>query len=153
VPWPASSARYVAWDGDPFLTAKRFFVAKILAIDDDPDFIEFIRIILEAEGHSVICAYNVDQALALMRQEHPDLVLLDLLISYAMQGLDVKRAMGADPELRDIPLIVISSVLTDADALLEEEVPPTLAVLNKPVEPDVLLRLIHDGISKRTCSP
>jgi CheY-like chemotaxis protein len=140
-------------DGDFSPTARRFFVARILAIDDDPDFIEFIRIILEAEGHSVICAHNVDQALALMRKEHPDLVLLDLLISYAMQGLDVKRAMGADPELREIPLIVISSVLTDANALLEEEVPPTLAVLDKPVEPDVLLRLVHNSISKRTGSP
>ena len=128
-------------------------MARILAIDDDPDFIEFIRIILEAEGHTVICAYNVDQALALMRKEHPDLVLLDLLISYAMQGLDVKRAMGADPELRKIPLIVISSVLTDAEALLDKEAPPTLAVLDKPVEPDVLLRLVHHSISKRTCSP
>ena len=85
---------------------------KVLVIDDDPDFVEFIRIILEAGGYSVVCTYNAEQGLSLMRTEHPDLVLLDMLMSYTMEGLDVTRTMREDPELRKIPLIVVSAVLT-----------------------------------------
>ena len=121
---------------------------KILAIDDDPDFLEFIRIILEAQGYDVVWAYNAEQGLALMRTEQPDLVLLDLLISYAMQGLDIRREMGQDEELRQIPLIVVSSVLTEASGLQngDERAPPILACLSKPIEPGELLRLIAEVV-------
>jgi CheY-like chemotaxis protein len=122
---------------------------KVLVIDDDPDFVEFTRIILEAGGYSVVCAYNADQGLSLMRTEHPDLALLDILMSYTMEGLDVRRAMCEDVELRNIPLIVISAVFTDANALQCEgkESPPIVAFLTKPVEPNELLSLVARAIS------
>lgn len=123
---------------------------KVLVIDDDPDYLEFIRIILEAGGYSVSCAYNADQGLSLMRTEHPDLVLLDILMSYTMEGLDVTRAMRQDAELRNIPLIVISAVFTGANALQGEgeESPPIVAFLTKPVEPNELLTLVAEAISR-----
>jgi CheY-like chemotaxis protein len=122
---------------------------KVLVIDDDPDFVEFIRIILEARGYSVVCTYNAEQGLSLMRTEHPDLVLLDMLMSYTMEGLDVTRTMREDTELRKIPLIVVSAVLTDADALQGEgeEPLPIVAFLTKPVEPGELLNLVAEATS------
>ena len=122
---------------------------KVLVIDDDPDFLEFTRIILEAKGYSVVCAHNAKQGLSLMRAERPDVILLDILMSYAMEGLDVTRAMRKDPELRKIPLIVISAVLTDDSSLQSEDEEPLsiLAFLTKPVEPDELLSLVAEAIS------
>lgn len=122
---------------------------KVLVIDDDPDFLEFTRIILEAKGYSVVCAHNAEQGLSLMRAERPDVILLDILMSYAMEGLDVTRAMRKDPELRKIPLIVISAVLTDDSSLQSEDEEPLsiLAFLTKPVEPDELLSLVAEAIS------
>jgi CheY-like chemotaxis protein len=121
---------------------------KVLVIDDDPDFLEFVRIILEARGYSVVCARNADHGLSLMRTEHPDLILLDMLMSYTMEGLDVTRAMGEDPELRKIPLIVVSAVFTGANGLQRqvEKLPPIAAFLAKPVEPDELLNLVAENI-------
>ncbi|MDY7042415.1 MAG: response regulator [Chloroflexota bacterium] len=119
-------------------------------IDDDPDYMEFTRIILESGGYSVSCAYNAEQGLSLMRTEHPDVVLLDMLMSYTMEGLDVTRAMRETPELRNIPLIVISAVLTDANALQSEneESPSISAFLTKPVEPGELLSRVAEAISR-----
>ena len=73
--------------------------------------IEFVRIILETNGYDVCCAYNADQGLALLRTESPDIVLLDIMMSYSLAGLEVTRTMHKDLELAKIPLIVISSVL------------------------------------------
>ena len=84
---------------------------KVLVIDDDPDFVEFVRIILETNGYNVSCAYNADHGLELLRTKRPDIVLLDIMMSYSMAGLEVTRTMHRDLELSTIPLIVISSVL------------------------------------------
>lgn len=119
---------------------------KILVIDDDPDFLEFVRIILETGGWSVSCAHNADQGLSLMRTEHPDLVLLDILMSYTMEGLDVTRAMREDAELQNIPLIVISAVFAGVNALQTTESPPIKAFMTKPVEPNELLKLVSEAI-------
>lgn len=128
---------------------------KVLVIDDDLDFLEFIRIILEAKGYSVTCAQNADEGLSLMRQEHPDVVLLDILMSYTMEGLDVTRAMGADPEISNIPLIIVSAVFTGANGLQRqgEKLPPIAAFMSKPVEPDELLSIIDQAIRSTKNSP
>lgn len=129
-------------------------LAKILVIDDDPDFVEFVRIILQAEGYAVFCAYNADHGLELLRLEQPDLVLLDILMSYSMAGLEVTRMMQQDVELSTIPLIVISSVFTDQQALERQDASTSIsAFLTKPVEPRELVQLIRDTLAnKRTNS-
>ncbi|MBN1934710.1 MAG: response regulator [Anaerolineae bacterium] len=122
--------------------------ARILVIDDDPDFVEFVRIILEAGGYTVFCAYNAEQGLELLRLERPDLVLLDMLMSYSMAGPEVTRTMQQDAELRTIPLIVISSVFTDKQAIEQQETFAFVsAFLTKPVEPSDLVQLIEKTLA------
>ena len=97
---------------------------KVLVIDDDPDFVEFVRIILETNGYDVSCAYNANHGLELLRTGHPDIVLLDIMMSYTMAGLEVTRTMHQDLELSTIPLIVISSVLPGAFLMILERYRP-----------------------------
>ena len=77
-------------------------MAKVLVVDDDPDFVKVTSKVLEKAGYEVVSAANGAKALQVMRQETPDLVLLDIMMSYILDGLDVSREMAEDPALKDI---------------------------------------------------
>ena len=115
--------------------------AKILIVDDDPDFREFVRIVLESHGYRVLEASNAPAGLALMRDELPSLVLLDAMISYELAGIGTIRAVRSDPQLAHIPLILISAVLSeDEDRFLPaDERSMVDRFLSKPISPDELL--------------
>jgi len=120
-------------------------MAKILVADDDADFVLICRMILEAEGYQVLEAANGDQALESMRQEKPDLVLLDVMMSTTLEGVDVSKAIEADPNLRDVPVVMISSISTSeyASEFPDDERIPIDAWISKPVQPDVLLKTVR----------
>jgi len=124
---------------------------KVLVIDDDPDFVEFMRIILEAGGYEILSASNAQDGLALLRTAHPDIVLLDIMMSYTMEGLDVTQMMREDHQLRSIPLVIISSVFSGTQAFQnrEQDLSFVAAFLTKPVEPQDLLRLVAETIASR----
>ena len=117
---------------------------KILVVDDDRDFIKITRIILESGNYEVLTAGNGEQALEVMRRDKPDLVLLDIMMSYILDGLDVRREMARDEQLRDIPVIMVTS-LTGKHArssLPSDEYIPESEWLHKPIDPTALLQLI-----------
>jgi CheY-like chemotaxis protein len=83
---------------------------EILIIDDDPDFCEIAKVALETDSFSVRCASNGPQGLAMMREQKPDLVFLDVIMVLPDEGVTVSQEIARDPELRDIPVVMISSV-------------------------------------------
>ncbi len=113
----------------------------ILIVDDDPDFREFVRIVLESHGFQVLEAGNAPSGLALMRDRQPALVLLDAMMSYELAGIDIIRTVRSDPELAHIPLILISAVLSDDEDrfLPADERSMVDRFLSKPISPDALL--------------
>lgn len=115
--------------------------AHIVIVDDDPDFREFVHIVLAAHGYEVHEAHNAIQGLALMRTVAPDLVLLDAMMSYELAGVGMIRAVRADPQLAHTPLILISAVLSeDEDRFLPaDERAMVNRFLSKPISPDELL--------------
>ena len=119
---------------------------KILIVDDDPDFREFVRIVLESHGYRVLEAPNAPAGLALMRDELPSLVLLDAMMSYELAGIGTIRAVRSDPQLAHIPLILISAVLSeDEDRFLPaDERSMVDRFLSKPISPDELLAEVGD---------
>ncbi len=126
-------------------------MAKILVVDDDPDFVNLTRRILRAKGYEVITAASGQQALRVMRQEKPDLVLLDIMMSYILDGLDVSREMAQDPQLRDVPVIMVTS-LTGARAqaaLPSDEYIPVDEWIHKPIDPDALLARIEAMLAEK----
>jgi len=120
-------------------------MARILVVDDDPDFVLVTRAILEAEGYQVTAASDGTAALEMMRQQRPDVVLLDVMMSTTLEGVDVAREMEADPQLRDVPIIMISSIATSeyAAEFPDDESIPIAAWISKPIQPAVLLKTIR----------
>ena len=119
-------------------------MAKILVVDDDPDFVEIMRTILLTEGYQVVSAVNGDQALAKVRADRPDLILLDVMMSTVLDGVNVSQELAEDSELRDIPVIMVSSIASTEHA----ELFPTDQYLHidrwlsKPVQPAELLSTV-----------
>jgi CheY-like chemotaxis protein len=125
-------------------------MTKILVVDDDRDFVKITKMILQANHYEVMTAANGEQALAAMRKDKPDLVILDIMMSYILDGLDVRRTMAEDKELKDIPVIMATS-LTAARAqgsLPSDEYVPESRWIHKPIDPDTLLEQVKGVLKK-----
>jgi adenylate cyclase len=120
--------------------------AKILVVDDDPDFVEIMRTILEANDYQVVTAANGEQALAQVKAQRPDLMLLDIMMSSVLDGLNVSEQLALDPEARFMPVIMVSSIAETpyAHVFPMGEQPHMDAWLSKPVDPKVLLAKVAD---------
>lgn len=114
---------------------------KILVVDDDPDFVETTRLVLETHGYQVISAANGDEGLGKVRRERPDLVLLDTVMSSALDGLNMSQAMHDDPVGREIPIAMVTSIANiDYAALFPTDENIHIdTFLTKPVAPERLL--------------
>jgi CheY-like chemotaxis protein len=125
-------------------------MAKILVVDDDPDFVEITRTILEAKGYKVSSAANGNQALKAMRKELPDLVLLDVMMSTLLDGLNLSHLMSEDSELRQVPIVMISSITDSPSAGMfpTDEYIPIDAWITKPVQPDDLLTKVAQFLKR-----
>ncbi len=84
--------------------------ALILIVDDDYDFLELNRMILERAGFRVVTAAEPQQALAKMAKEKPDLVISDLMMTSLDSGFSFARTIKEDPNYAGIPVIITTSV-------------------------------------------
>jgi len=132
-------------------------MAKILVVDDDVDFQVIMRRMLEGEGYEVSIAENGDKALEMARQgEPPDVVLLDVMMSTTLEGVDVARSIKGDPALRYVPIVMVSSIATSPQAaeFPDHEHIPIDGWFTKPVQRSVLLktleRLLGQGSEETT---
>lgn len=91
--------------------------AKILCIEDDPDMIDYIKLILSKAGYDVIGADGGAKGLEAMRQELPDLILLDLMMP-GMDGAEVLLRKGEDEAIRDIPVIALTALDSPFDQIM-----------------------------------
>jgi CheY-like chemotaxis protein len=123
-------------------------LARVMVVDDDPDFVKVTSRVLKSAGHEVGSASSGDKALEAMRQNRPDLVLLDIMMAYVLDGLDVSREMAEDPALKDIPVIMVTSLtgVKGSDLLPTDEYVPVDEWLNKPVDPATLLSRVDAAL-------
>ncbi len=127
--------------------------AKILLVDDDPDFVEATKIVLESAPYDVAVAYNGDEALQKVSEVNPDLIILDIIMP-EQDGFKVCEALKSDPELAQIPVIMLTSLsqrmgetafsLTDGMMLEADD------YVDKPVTPDELLNCVKKFLERRT---
>ena len=120
---------------------------RIVVIDDDQDFLEYTRIVLESARYEVLMATNAADGLALIKSSSPDLIITDVMMSYTLEGASITRAIRGDPALHRLPVIVITAIARSADADLfpEGTQPASDGFLTKPVPPGTLLSAV------RTC--
>ena len=125
-------------------------MAKILIADDDPDFVHIVRTILSPEGYELVTASNGEQALKVMKREKPDLVLLDIMMSYVLDGLDVSRKISEDPELKGVPVLMVTSLTATPEAGLfpTDESAAIDGWVTKPVNPDDLKKRVADLLAR-----
>jgi len=83
---------------------------RIMIVDDDPDFVEIARIALSADGYEVVSARAGQEALAVMRLARPDLVVLDVMMQGALDGVCTAREIRADAQFRLVPILMVSSI-------------------------------------------
>jgi len=121
-------------------------MAKILIVDDDPDFIEATRLTLEPNGYQVFSAASGDEGLAKVKAETPDLVILDVIMSSVLDGLSMSQRMQESPEHKRIPILMVTSIAnTDYAALFPtDEYINIDGFLSKPVPPAVLLQRVAE---------
>jgi len=122
---------------------------KILLIDDDPDFVEAVKVIVENGGYDVEIAYDGEEGLEAVAAEKPDLIVLDVMMP-VMNGHECCAKLKADPATAKIPIILLTAVAdrvttstyTHRD-MLESEAEDYMP---KPVEPQELLKLIKNWL-------
>jgi CheY-like chemotaxis protein len=121
---------------------------RILVIDDDADFLSYVQIMLSANGYEVLTAITAAEGLRRMHQDPPDLVIADVMMSYVLDGWTVSREMKADPLLREIPIIMVSAIVSvEDDGLFPTvETGGADAFLSKPLEPAALLNRVAELI-------
>lgn len=114
---------------------------RILVADDDPDFVEVMRLMLVAEGFEVTAVGSGAEALAQMRLAKPDLIVMDIMMHGILDGWQTAREIRRDGDLRSVPILMVSSITTSAFASLLPRGEPLPAdnLLIKPIEPAVLL--------------
>jgi DNA-binding response OmpR family regulator len=127
---------------------------KILVVDDDPDILDAVTMILESKGYKVVTARDGIEGLANLKAEHPDLMILDLMMP-KMDGFAVCKELQ-DPrwaKYRDIPILILTSVREEASRRRYElETGLELDVddyVEKPMSPDVLLARVSTLIKKK----
>lgn len=90
---------------------------RILVVDDDPQIARLVRTYLEQSGYEVLTAHNGEDALHAMRRDKPDLVVLDLMLP-DRDGWEITRIARQDPALRDLPIVMLTARIEDADRIV-----------------------------------
>ena len=126
--------------------------AKVLIVDDDKDIRESLQDILEGKDYSVVTAADKTEGLAAVRAEGPDLIILDVMMTTAFDGLDVARELKKDPEVAGIPILMLTGIKEETGIPLkpaagDPEWCPVEGFLEKPVKPDVLIAEIEKLLS------
>lgn len=114
---------------------------KILIADDEPDVIQLVTMLLKPEGFEVVAAETGEDALALMREQRPDLLILDILMPGG-HGFAVLSAVRESEELRATRVLMLSSKSYAEDRRRALEAGAD-AYMTKPFEPDALLKTVR----------
>ena len=122
---------------------------KILIIDDDPDITEAMTVVLETQNYDVSGVVNGTDAIKQIEQSPPDLIILDVMMDTPREGFMFSRQIKNDPDTKDIPIIMITSVkdkmgIDFKSVAGDESWLPVEDFLDKPVPPEVLLEKVAE---------
>ena len=120
---------------------------KILIVDDEPYNVDFLEQELDDLGYDTVSAFDGGQALAQVRAQAPDLVLLDIMMP-VMDGFAVLERLKSDTTTRDIPVVIISAV-NDLSSIVKGIQLGADDYLPKPFEPVILQARIRSGLDRK----
>lgn len=121
---------------------------KILLVDNDVDFIDLNKAVLENNGFEVVVAYSSAEGIDRVRFEQPDLIVLDLMMEKHDSGFGFARALKADPTSKNIPILMLTAVGSETGMDFSQELDgywmKTDDYANKPLLPEDLIKKINE---------
>jgi two-component system response regulator ResD len=125
---------------------------RILIVDDDPSFSESSRDLLEAYGYEVATAPDGRTALAKATAFRPDLVILDVMMTYSTEGFEVARELKGRPGLEDVGILLVTGMVRELNLpgppTPDAEWLPVDRVLEKPIDPARLIAEVERVLQK-----
>ena len=123
---------------------------KVLVVDDDADVTKLVSKLVERAGYEAIMARNGMEGMGKVREEKPDLIILDVLMP-KQSGIRMYRELKTDGLFKDIPVIMLSAIAPKSffrsqqvlDEFRGQSVPQPDAYLEKPEEPEELVELMQ----------
>ncbi|MBN1668083.1 MAG: response regulator [Anaerolineales bacterium] len=119
----------------------------IVYIEDEPEMIDLVKLILTRKGYQVIGAAGGREGLDVVRERIPDLVLLDLMMP-DIEGWDVYQQMRADEATRHIPVIVLTAKAQNIDKVLGLHIAKVNDYISKPFSPQELVTSIEKVLAE-----
>jgi DNA-binding response OmpR family regulator len=119
----------------------------IIYIEDEQEMIELVKLILSRKGYQITGATGGLQGLELVRDQLPDLVLLDLMMP-DMDGWDVYQQIRADGPTQDIPVIIVTAKAQNIDKVLGLHIAKVDDYICKPFSPQELISSVENILSK-----
>ena len=121
---------------------------RILCIEDEPEMIDLIRLILSRKGFEVSGASGCQEGIYKIRNEKPDLILLDLMMPF-MDGWEVYQQMKADEATKNIPVIVVTAKAQSIDKVLGLHIAKVDDYIAKPFSPKELIDSVERVFAKK----
>jgi len=129
----------------------------ILIIDDDPELVLAVRVPLEAHGYRVEAAGSAEEGIQKALSVRPDLVILDVMMPAGHEGFDVARALREEHNLRDLPIVILTSLHDKHEVPYRFAPDPTYLpvdlFLDKPVKSAVLVETVQELLGERREEP
>jgi two-component system response regulator VicR len=122
---------------------------RVICIEDEPEMIDLVKLILSRRGFQVIGAMGGREGLEAIQREKPDLVLLDLMMP-DMDGWEVYQKMKADDASRSIPVIVVTAKAQSIDKVLGLHIAKVDDYITKPFGPQELLESVEKVLARQT---
>lgn len=128
--------------------------ARILIVDDDPDFAVMMKVALEGDKHIVDTAPGRAEGMKKLKTDKPDLLILDVMMAGWSDGFEMARELRKNPEFKDMPILMLTGVeqrtgIEFKSTAGDPEWLPVDAFLDKPVEPQVLLAEVRKLLSAK----
>ena len=128
-------------------------MAKILIVDDDKDIVEATKVVLEDRNYAIVVAFNGEEGIAKTKQENPDLIILDVMMS-GIGGFEVARALKKEPKYKNIPILMLTAIKEKTGLDFKKEAGdevwlPVDDYCDKPLKPDELLTKVEQLLKRK----
>jgi len=127
----------------------------ILIIDDDPDFVEITKVILETKQYDVRFAYSPEEGWTELEKEIPDALILDIMMGKGADGFIMARKLRKDPRFAKMPILMLTSIREQTGFdfpgnKIHEKFLPVDDYIEKGIEPQALLEKIQKQLAAKT---
>ena len=126
----------------------------IMLVDDDLDFLEINRHVLEARGYRILCFSDPEKALERLALDKPDLVITDLMMNRLDSGFSLSQRIKDDSRFGDIPVVIVTAIGSRRGFDLSPRTAEELAAMHaeayfeKPLEPEALLAKVEELVER-----